>query len=104
LSGLVILAPANDAAAENFGLPYILEVRPPNDFHTEAAKTKLIGLNIAADVGPRIDFTTPGDVLGADMDDGPEHALGSNGQLLKIAGFVDLENSAGVSVITWIKS
>jgi DNA mismatch repair protein MSH5 len=77
-----------------FALPYFLEIRPPAEFNTEIARNKLISLDLVVDDGPRIDFVTPGDMYGADFEDG--EAVAQHKKLLGFAGYVDLENGASV--------
>lgn len=79
--------------AEQYGPAYLLEVRPPPEFNTESARNKLMNLNLATDDGPRVDFVTPGDVFGTNGEDGG----GRQEQLLRFAGFIDLDNSITVS-------
>ena len=78
-----------------FGPAYLLEIRPPPEFNPQSAKSKLINLNLATDDGPRIDFVTPEDMFGGDNNRGD--GGGRQEQLLRFAGFVDLDNNIGVS-------
>lgn len=78
-------------------LPYVMEIRPPPEFNVDSARSKLINLNLATDDGPRVDLVTPGDVSGARGDDGQGDGSGRHEQLLRLAGWIDIENSVGVS-------
>lgn len=76
-------------------MPYVLEIRGPADFNTDVAKLKLISLNLTDDDGPRVNFVTPGDVFGVGVDD--REGVDRQEQLLRFAGYVDLENGTSVS-------
>ena len=79
--------PNFDEPNHEFGLPYLLEIRPSPEFNHESAKSKLINLNLEAENGPRIQFVIPGDIL-AEEDGGvrrQEH-------LLRLASWIDIES------------
>ncbi|KAF2706863.1 hypothetical protein K504DRAFT_412485 [Pleomassaria siparia CBS 279.74] len=71
-------------------LPFLLQVRPSSDFYYEAAKNRLANLKLGDDNGPRVTFVVPGDVVG-DFDGG-EAATSCQGQLLRLAGWIDTES------------
>ncbi|EMD01095.1 hypothetical protein BAUCODRAFT_62522 [Baudoinia panamericana UAMH 10762] len=75
-------------------LPYLLECRPNAEFAYEAARTKLANLRVGQRNGPRVTFVVPGDVMSGpedfnlpDVDYG-----GRQGQLLRLAGWVNVES------------
>jgi DNA mismatch repair protein MSH5 len=78
---------------DQFRLPFLLDVRPPSEFYYDAAKGKLMTLRLGEDDGAQVSFNVPGDHLGA----GDEGALGQQGQLLRLAGWVDMESRTTVS-------
>jgi DNA mismatch repair protein MSH5 len=86
---------------DQFRLPYLLEIRPNTEFHPEASKNKLINLNLHADDGPRVNYVTPGDALGADVLNDDGEATGRREQLLRFAGWVDLDNTISVGGSKW---
>jgi len=73
----------------------LLEIRPSSEFHYEAAKGKLANLRLGKDDGPHITFVVPGDVV-EDFGDG-QNATSQQGQLLRLAGWVDMESRLTVS-------
>lgn len=80
---------------DQFRLPFLLEVRPPNEFAYTAAKSKLVSLRLGEDFGPRISFNVPGELIGNDrFNDG--NAAGEQGKLLRLAGWVDMESHTTV--------
>lgn len=80
---------------DQFRLPFLLEVRPPNEFHYDAAKTKLVSLQLNGVDGSRFSFHVPGEFATINQSD-EESALGQQGQLLRIAGSVDLDSRVTV--------
>jgi DNA mismatch repair protein MSH5 len=83
-------------AVNQFILPFILEIRPPAEFNTEVAKSRIISLDLAADNGPRFDFVTPGDVYGPEAKNDHGEAIGQQERLLRFAGYIDLDNGSSV--------
>jgi DNA mismatch repair protein MSH5 len=73
---------------------YVLDSRPSPEFQFEAAKNKLINLDIASEDGPEIVFTTPGDDLisGAGYGQGHSDSGGRQGKLMRLAGWMDLDS------------
>jgi len=45
---------------DQFRLPFLLEVRPPNEFSYDAAKSKLVSLRLGDESGTRVSFNIPG--------------------------------------------
>jgi DNA mismatch repair protein MSH5 len=79
---------------DQFRLPYLLEVRPPIEFDYNTAKTKLSGLQLDEDISQRVVFNVPGELLqvGRSVEDGAGH----EGQLLRLAGRIDVESRTTV--------
>ena len=77
-----------------FRLPYILDVRPPTEFDYNTAKTKLVGLQLEEDNSEHVIFNVPGELLqvGGSVEDGAGH----QGQLLRLAGRIDVESRTTV--------
>ena len=84
---------STDGRSEVFNLPYQLDLRPSAEFNHESAKHKLVNLKIGQENGPRVAYVVPGDVLPADNADIPEEAaMTQQGQLLRLASWIDLES------------
>lgn len=82
---------------DQFRLPYLLEIRPSSEFNYQAASSKLVNLNIGSASTPLMSFVTPADVIVAN-DFGDDEAFGGHqGQLLKLAGWVDVDSKLSVS-------
>lgn len=79
---------------DQFRLPFLLDVRPPSEFYYGAAKNKLMTLRLGEEDGPQVSFNVPGDDLGGCDDNG---TLGQQGQLLRLAGWIDIESRTTVS-------
>lgn len=81
-------------SAEDFAAPYLLEVRPSQEFGFESAKVKLSNLHLTSKTVPRMAFTTPGDAeLYEDYIESTEpEYTGRQGKLLRLSGIVDLES------------
>lgn len=80
---------------DQFRLPFVLEVRPPSEFYYDAAKGKLVSLRLDEGDHSRVSFNVPGELTAIDNGD-EEGALGQQGQLLRLAGCIDLESRATV--------
>lgn len=81
---------------DQFRLPFLLEVRPPNEFSYDTAKRKLASLRFDAESGTRASFNIPGEL--ASMDHLNEQgAVDQQGQLLRLAGRIDLESRLTVT-------
>ncbi|XPS97973.1 hypothetical protein M3J09_007189 [Ascochyta lentis] len=78
---------------DQFRLPFLLDVRPPSEFYYDAAKSKLMTLRLGEDDGTRVSFNVPGDHLSGHEDEGTR---GQQGQLLRLAGWIDLESRTTV--------
>ncbi len=74
---------------------YVLDSRPSAEFQIEAAKNKLINLDIVSEYGPEIVFATPGDGLISDSAYGQvdtDSGVGRQGKLMRLAGWMDLDS------------
>jgi len=81
---------------DQFRLPFILEVRPPSELYYDAAKTKLVNLRLGEENGTRVSFNIPGELAaGNHIDD--DNVAGQQGQLLRLAGWIDVESRVTVS-------
>lgn len=81
------------AKDDPFRLPYILEVRPSPEFNYEAAKQKLLNLDIRSQRGPEILFITPGDDAIDGYDDSTGGARpGRRGRLLSLSSWIDIDS------------
>lgn len=80
---------------DQFRLPFILEVRPPNEFTYEVGKNKLVSLRLGQEHGTRVSFRIPGEIVPMDHLD-EEGTTGQQGQLLRLAGWIDLESRSTV--------
>jgi DNA mismatch repair protein MSH5 len=83
------------ADSDQFRLPFLLEVRPPSEFYYDAARSKLVSLQLGEDDGTRVSFNVPGD-LGVDNHLEGDNVAGQQGQLLRLAGWIDIESRATV--------
>ena len=79
---------------DQFRLPFLLDVRPPSEFYYDAAKNKLMTLRLGEDDGAKVTFSVPGEHPNSYDSDG---AQGQQGQLLRLAGWVDMESRVTVS-------
>jgi DNA mismatch repair protein MSH5 len=68
---------------DQFRLPFLLEVRPPSEFYYDAEN------------GTRVRFSVPGELAAIDHLN-EESTVGQQGQLLRLAGWVDLESRSTV--------
>lgn len=80
---------------------YILDSRPSSDFYYEAAKNKLVNLELLADENTNVIFNTAGDELIGDgyADQG---GIGRQGKLMRLAGWIDLDSRVTVRPSTSI--
>lgn len=80
------------------GLPYLLDVRPTGEFSYDAARNKLMQLNIGADNGTRLFFIVPGDTTyHEEHDENGETLSGTlQGNLLRLQGWIHLESRVTV--------
>ncbi|KAF2276083.1 mismatch repair protein 5 [Westerdykella ornata] len=77
---------------DQFRLPFVLDIRPAAEFGYDAAKNKLAGLHLQREGQPNFTFVIPGDVVAADGLINGEDTPGRQEQLLRLAGWVDLES------------
>jgi DNA mismatch repair protein MSH5 len=73
-------------------------VRPPIEFDYNTAKSKLVGLQLDEGASERVMFNVPGELLqvGESVEDGAGH----QGQLLRLAGHIDVESRTTVCIST----
>ena len=83
---------------DQFRLHFLLEVRPPSEFAYSAAKSKLVGLRLGDEFGPRISFNVPGELNANDRID-DDNSTGQQGQLLRLAGWIDMESRVTVRFV-----
>lgn len=83
-------------------MPFVLDVRPPSEFSYEVAKSKLTNLKFGQDDDARFAFVVPGDTIAAEGYEDEDSVIGRHGQLLRLAGWVDLESRLTVSHKTTI--
>jgi DNA mismatch repair protein MSH5 len=81
---------------DQFRLPFLLDVRPPSEFFYDAARSKLVNLHLGEEHGTRISFNVPGE-LGANDHLDEDNVAGQQGQLLRLAGWIDIESRTTVS-------
>jgi DNA mismatch repair protein MSH5 len=82
---------------DQFRLPFLLEVRPPSEFSYDAAKGKLVNLHLGKDSGTRVTFNVPGEPNASSHFD-EEPTFSQQGQLLRLAGWIDIESRMTVRV------
>ena len=75
---------------------YTLDARPSSDFNYEAARKRLINLQMCDDLASDFVLTTPGDDLVGDIGHEQNDGTGRHGQLMKLAGLIDLESKLSV--------
>jgi DNA mismatch repair protein MSH5 len=76
-------------------VPYQIDIRPSQEFNSQAAKNKLIALEIfARDDGP-LQFLVPCNGISDNDRVDPENVgfTAQKGKLLRLAGFIDMENT-----------
>lgn len=95
--------------ADQFRLPYVVEIRPSPEFSYEGGKNKLVNLHFLSDAEPQVSFITPGD---SDTYEDHEHGndagfTGRQGKLLRLSGWIDIESRLTVgcagAVLTYIQ-
>lgn len=83
---------------DQFRLPFLLEVRPPSEFNYDTAKPKLMGLWLKEETDGRVIFNIPGELF--QVGESVEGGAGQQGQLLRLAGRIDIESRTTVCVQT----
>ena len=72
---------------------YVLNALPSGEFSYEAAKNKLVNLELSTDEAPNIIFTAPGDELAGDpYGQGDQGCMGRQGRLMRLASSIDLNS------------
>jgi DNA mismatch repair protein MSH5 len=80
---------------DQFRLPFLLEVRPSNEFLYDAAKGKLVNLHLGEENGTRVTFNVPGEPdVSCHLDQ--EFVSSQQGQLLRLAGWINIESRVTV--------
>jgi DNA mismatch repair protein MSH5 len=80
---------------DQFRLPFRLEVRPPSEFNYDSARNKLASLHLGEDHDTYIEFNVPGELATVGHPDKGQ-SIGQQGQLLRLAGWIDLESRSTV--------
>ena len=73
----------------------MLDARPSTEFKYEAAKDKLVNLDI--DGVAKMAFVTPADGVLGNIEYGQDRGNGRQGQLIKLAGCIDMDSVLTVS-------
>ncbi|KAH9865562.1 hypothetical protein J1614_009147 [Plenodomus biglobosus] len=81
---------------DQFRLSFLLEVRPPSEFYYDAARRKLQSLPLEGAKSSRVSFNVPGELATTTQFD-DENTLGQQGQLLRLAGWIDLDSRVTVT-------
>ncbi|KAI5204078.1 hypothetical protein E4T38_04811 [Aureobasidium subglaciale] len=89
----------DDGDSTAYGMPALCSPRPSSEFLYDSARCRLADLKLDHEDGPKVTFTTPGDVvIGRDegyIADGDAFET-RQGQLLKLAGWIDVESRVTV--------
>lgn len=80
---------------DQFRLPFLLQVRPPNEFSYESAKNKLASLHLGNENGTHIEFNIPGELATVGHPN-QEHPVSQQGHLLRLSGWINLESRSTV--------
>lgn len=82
---------------DQFRTPFLLELRPFNEFKYESAKGKLLNLQLRETDKNQIDFKAAGEPAALDqmLDDSN---LGKQGRYLRVAGQINLDNRVTVTI------
>ncbi|KAI9883832.1 MAG: Translation elongation factor 1 beta [Watsoniomyces obsoletus] len=100
---------ANSGRLTSIHLPYVLERRPSSEFNYDAAKNKLVYLDIDSDNGPETTMHVAGDVdmVNAASEGQNIPGVGRQARLLRLNGWVDLESRVTVgcagAILTYLK-
>ena len=82
---------------DQFRLPFLLQVRPPSEFSHDSGMKKLAGLRFGDQNGTHIEFNIPGELATVGYPD-RDHPVSQQAQLLRLAGWIDLESRSTVLV------
>jgi DNA mismatch repair protein MSH5 len=78
-------------------LPALCSLRPVSEFSYDSARNRLVNLKIGHEDGPKITFVTPGDFTAEkDGDLGGTNLEDHQGQLLRLAGWIDVDSRLSV--------
>lgn len=93
---------------DRFHLPYLLEIRPSQEFSYEGGRRKLVDIPIEADHGPQVEFLTPGED-GSYNSSERGHEVGFSdrqGKLLRLSACLNIESRLSVgcagAVLTYL--
>ena len=94
-----------ESQGDPYGLPFVLELRPGNDFSYESGKAKLANLRLGEQDGTRVSFVLPGNIESGlhhadDFDDGDVSRQQT--RLMRLAGWVSVESRVTVSSLSCI--
>ncbi|KAH7388768.1 muts domain V-domain-containing protein [Pyrenochaeta sp. MPI-SDFR-AT-0127] len=79
---------------DQFRFPFLLEVRPPSEYHYDAAKSKLVNLRLSQEDSAGINFIVPGELAAMSLD--KAGAVGQQERLLRLAGIIDMESHVSI--------
>ncbi|KAI4729264.1 hypothetical protein E4T49_02943 [Aureobasidium sp. EXF-10728] len=88
-----------DGDSTAYGMPALCSPRPVSEFSYDSAKSRLVNLKLGHEDGPRITFMTPGDFTAESNEDhmaGDAAVESRQGQLLRLAGWIDVESRVTV--------
>ncbi|KAI9670699.1 MAG: MutS protein msh5 [Alyxoria varia] len=93
--------------SDPFDVPYMLELRPPSEFHYESSIAKLANLPISTNEGQPLHFSVPGDA-GAGLEEAERDDLGGQyASSMRLSGWVSLESRLTVgcagAVLTYLQ-
>jgi DNA mismatch repair protein MSH5 len=80
---------------------YILNSRASSEFSFESAKNKLVNMDLGPNDGNNLIFTTPEDdmISNSKHRDEAQRGVGRKGRLMRLAGWIDLNNRVSVCVL-----
>jgi DNA mismatch repair protein MSH5 len=88
-----------DGDSTAYGMSALCSPRPMSEFSCDSARSRLVGLKLGHEDGPRITFITPGDLTAGDDEDyvpGDAAVESRQGQLLRLAGWIDVDSRVTV--------
>lgn len=85
----------SESGRDGFALPYGLEIRPTVEFAYDAARSKLVNLGLNNE-GPKVAYATASEEAGVDALRDEDELMGWEAQLLKLAGWIDVESRISV--------
>jgi len=73
---------------------YVLDAKTASDFNYEAAKIKLVNIDLDVEQESNMIFTTPDENLTNDAEN--QNGIGRQGRLIRLAGWIDLDSKLTV--------